>query len=83
MKAIGLGLLAVGTLIMLFGLVKSGAAEYSDTLNVGLLTEKTNLVLVGGFAQVIGAIFQATSSIMERLGASASASAITTEGASS
>jgi hypothetical protein len=75
MKAIGLGVLAIGVLIVLVALTKSGAAEYSDTLNIGLLNDKTNMTLAGGFTGVVGAIFAATGAVVERLGVSAAQSA--------
>jgi hypothetical protein len=56
----GWALLAIGMAAAVFGFFKSGAAEYSETLNIGLLTDKTNMVLAGGFMATIGAIFYAT-----------------------
>lgn len=69
MKRIGLCVLTVGALIVLLGLFKSGAAEYSDTLNMGLLNDKTNLTLTGGFTSVVGAIFAAAGIVADKLNA--------------
>ena len=68
MRNTGFGLLALGAAIMLFGLLKSGAAEYSDTLNIGLLNDKTNLVMFGGFTSVVGAIFASVGQFRSELG---------------
>lgn len=68
MKTIGVTLLGFGVIVLLAGLLKSGAAEYSDTLNIGLLNDKTNLTLAGGFAAVVGAIFASASILAEKIG---------------
>lgn len=72
MKKIGLCVLAIGVVILLFGVLKSGAAEYSNTLNIGLLNDKTNLTLAGGFTAIIGAIFAAAGTVLEQLQAASS-----------
>lgn len=64
---IGYCLLFLGAMVLLGGLMKSGAPEYSDTLNIGLLNDKTNLVLAGGFLSVCGAIFASSGMVIQRL----------------
>ena len=64
MKEIGYLLGVVGALLMAYGIGSSGAAEYSDTLNIGLLNDKSNLVMAGGFLAVCGTILIAAASIV-------------------
>jgi len=64
MKVVGLIAAGLGVLIVLLGYGMSGAAEYSDTLNMGLLNDKTNMVLAGGFMAVSGAILFAASQVI-------------------
>lgn len=73
MKIVGYVLLAIGGVILIAGLAMSGAAEYSDTLNVGLLNTKTNLVLAGGFTAVVGAVFTAVAFVLQAIGLSSGA----------
>jgi hypothetical protein len=58
-------LLGIG--MMVYGLFSSGAPSDSETLNLGLLNDKTNLVSAGGFLFTSGAIFAAASAILTKL----------------
>jgi hypothetical protein len=53
--------------MVLYGLFASGAAEYSETLNIGLLNDKTNMVTAGGFSFTSGSIFLAARAILDRI----------------
>jgi hypothetical protein len=52
---------------MMYGIFSSGAPSYSDTLNIGLLNDKTNLVTAGGFLFVSGVSCVALESVARRL----------------
>jgi len=65
MKICGIILGLVGCLIMLIGYGMSGAAEYSDTLNIGLLNDKSNAVVAGGFVALSGAVIFSASQIID------------------
>lgn len=60
----GIGLVIIGVLALLIGFGMSGSAEYSDTLNIGLLNDKSNLIMTGGFMSVCGVVFIATDMII-------------------
>lgn len=59
--------MTVGSLMVLYGLFASGAPQYSETLNIGLLNDKTNMVIAGGFVFSSGSIFLGISTILARL----------------
>jgi hypothetical protein len=62
------GFLAVlGLAIMVYGVFSSGAPELSDTLNLGLLNDKTNLTIAGGFCFGTGLLCVALESVARRL----------------
>jgi hypothetical protein len=63
----GFLLLLLGTVLMLSGFLMSGAPEYSETLNIGLLNTKTNLVIAGGFVGLSGGMFVAAEYLVQRL----------------
>jgi hypothetical protein len=48
----GIVLGIVGLILMMVGYLSSGSPKYSDTLNIGLLTDKIILATVGGFTTV-------------------------------
>ena len=52
-------LLVAGFVGIVYGFNMSGAAPDSETLNIGLLNDKQNVVLASGFASVVGAVFTA------------------------
>jgi hypothetical protein len=50
-------LMVLGLLMVLYGLFSSGAPAYSETLNLGLLNDKTNTVIAGSSVFTSGSIF--------------------------
>ena len=64
---VGGGLIVLGLLMILFGIFSRGAPEYSETLNIGLLNDKTNITIAGGFAFTSGIICLAVESLARRL----------------
>ena len=68
MFIVGWGLIIVGGALMAFGILSSGAPSYSETLNLGLLNDKTNLVIGGGFLFTSGVVCAALESTIRRLG---------------
>jgi hypothetical protein len=52
---------------MTYGVFSSGAPQFSDTLNIGLLNDKTNLVLAGGFAFLSGVLCIGLESVARRV----------------
>ena len=67
MKITGFGLCGLGVVLVLAGLMMQTTAEYSDTLNIGLLNDQTNRVLMGGFSFVGGIVLIAAASICEAI----------------
>jgi hypothetical protein len=67
LKPIGSALVGLGVFVTAFGFLSSGAPSYSDTLNIGLLNDKTNLVLIGGFMFVSGIICLAVETAILRV----------------
>ncbi|WP_148649442.1 hypothetical protein [Novosphingobium barchaimii] len=63
-KIAGIAALATGFVVEVYALLKSGAAEYSETLNIGLLNDKTNLMMMGGSLAIVGAIFIAVGALL-------------------
>jgi hypothetical protein len=62
------GILAcLGLLMLAYGLFASGAPEDSETLNLGLLNDKTNMVLAGGFAFASGSVFLAAAAVINEV----------------
>lgn len=59
--------LVIGVILMALGFFMSGAAGYSGTLNIGLLNDKTNLVMIGGFITVSGTICVVVSELFEKM----------------
>lgn len=66
-KVAGGTLLCLGALIVLSGFAMTTTAEYSDTLNIGLLNDQSNRVISGGLMAVCGAIFFAAGLILEEM----------------
>lgn len=64
---LGAAFVCIGLTVIFYGLTASGAPEGSDTLNIGLLNDKTNAVLAGGFCFTSGAIFLAGGAILKKL----------------
>jgi uncharacterized membrane protein YgdD (TMEM256/DUF423 family) len=64
---IGSLLILIGFSLMMYGLFSSGAPPFSDTLNIGLLNDKSNLTLIGGFAFLGGLVCLALESAVRRL----------------
>jgi hypothetical protein len=60
-------LMLLGIGMMLYGLLSSGAPTDSETLNLGLLDDKSNTVSAGGFLFTSGAVFVAASAIIGAL----------------
>lgn len=60
-------LIAVGLILAGYGLLSSGAPAYSDTLNLGLLNDKSNFVILGGFAFTSGSVFLAVAALIDRI----------------
>ena len=60
-------LVVLGAGAMTYGLFSSGAAPYSETLNLGLLNDKTNLTIAGGFAFTSGLLIAAIESMARRI----------------
>lgn len=67
LNPVGIGLLLFGSIVTLYGLFSSGAPADSDTLNIGLLNDKTNLVLTGGFMFSAGLLCMALENVARRL----------------
>lgn len=67
MKVIGIALSVLGCLIILIGYGMTTTAEYSNTLNIGLLNDKSNTVVTGGFVALSGAVLFSASQIIEAL----------------
>jgi hypothetical protein len=70
---VGLALVCFGLLVTAFGFFSSAAPSYSDTLNIGLLNDKTNTVLVGGFMFSSGIVCLAVGSALRQILAAAEA----------
>ncbi|WP_374540742.1 hypothetical protein [Sphingorhabdus sp.] len=68
LRAAGGTLLALGLLLALAGFAMTTTAEYSDTLNIGLLNDQTNRILAGGFSAVCGAVLFAAGAIIPVIG---------------
>jgi hypothetical protein len=64
---VGWGMIGIGLIAVLYGLFASGAPEFSETLNIGLLNDKTNLVIAGGLAFTSGFVLVAAEAIIEQL----------------
>ena len=47
MKVVGFILITLGMLFMFAGMTMDTTANYSDTLNIGLLNDQTNRILIG------------------------------------
>jgi hypothetical protein len=67
----GVVLAVIGALLMALGYFQSGAPGFSDTLNIGLLNDKSNLIAVGGYVFVGGIVLHAKEAIVEALAPSA------------
>jgi hypothetical protein len=67
MNVAGSILLILGFSLVAYGLAMSGAPQYSDTLNIGLLNDKSNIVNIGGFCFVSGIILFAAETIRETI----------------
>jgi hypothetical protein len=63
----GWTLVVLGVLMVIYGLFASGAPQYSETLNIGLLNDKTNMVIAGGFAFTSGSTFLGIGAVLTRL----------------
>jgi hypothetical protein len=68
LSPIGWVLVIIGLLMVLYGLFASGAPQYSETLNIGLLNDKTNMVIAGGFSFTSGSILLAVGAILKEVG---------------
>ena len=60
----GIILSVLGAVLMAFAYFQSGAPTYSDTLNIGLLNAKSNLIAVGGYLFVGGMVLHAKDAII-------------------
>ncbi|MGV7120940.1 hypothetical protein [Sphingopyxis sp. 550A] len=60
----GIILAVIGAVLMAVGFFQSGAPTYSDTLNIGLLNDKSNLIAVGGYIFVGGMVLHAKEAIL-------------------
>lgn len=67
LSPVGWVLISIGLLMVLYGLFASGAPEHSETLNIGLLNDKTNMVIAGGFSFTSGSIFLAIRAILNEM----------------
>ncbi|WP_257550281.1 hypothetical protein [Sphingopyxis sp. DBS4] len=69
----GIILAVIGAVLMAIGFFQSGAPTYSDTLNIGLLNDKSNLIAVGGYLFVGGMVLHAKEAILAVLAPAPSA----------
>lgn len=76
MRMLGGALLGLGALFALIGFGMDTTAEYSSTLNIGLLNDQSNAITAGGFMAVCGAIFYAAGSVIRELALHGQATAI-------
>ena len=67
LSPVGCALIIIGLLMVLYGLFASGAPQYSETLNIGLLNDKTNMVIAGGFSFTSGTTLLALAEVMTRM----------------
>lgn len=59
--------LIIGILLMSWGFFMESTVGYSGTLNIGLLNDKSNLVMIGGFLTVSGTICIVVSELIEKM----------------
>lgn len=67
MRFFGWMLTIAGLLGMWFGYASSGAASYSDTLNIGMLNDKSNAVIIGGFVWLAGVVLLAAAEVVSAI----------------
>lgn len=81
MRISGIVMMGLGLLFALAGFAMETTAEFSSTLNIGLLNDQSNRILFGGFTAVVGAILFAAGSIIRELRPSIAESATSEEDA--
>ena len=67
MNIIGFLFILIGSVVIWLGISMSGAASYSDTLNIGLLNSKSNTVICGCFLFLSGIVLMVGDRIINEL----------------
>lgn len=67
MCTVGGALGAVGIFIIGSGFAMGTTAEFSQTLNIGLLNDQSNRIILGGFTALAGAVVFSAGAIIQAL----------------
>lgn len=70
MRVSGILLILIGVLIDLVAFSMTTTASFSDTLNIGLLNDQSNLIVAGTLMAVCGTILLSAGSIIREMNAS-------------
>lgn len=65
MKRLGLYLGVIGVVIVIFAMNMDITAPYSDVVNLGLISERQNYLIMGGFVFLAGVVMFASAKIKE------------------